>query len=226
MAGYVATSTTSLTLALGTQSLTTQSALGYVPGDKIQLTYAQNLNAYMTGSVTAYNPVTGAMTVSITAVFGTQLQPIWNTQLWGSTGGIFADWLLGLLQGLIETTATVVPSIIVRDQGPNWDAQRGQGLSNFLTDINAVAQIINSRLRLFQGEWYQNTNLGTPMFQSLLGKSITSQGVALILREQIIATPFVLDISSMQVTFSAGGRQFTFSAVVDTVFGAVTVGLA
>lgn len=100
---------------------------------------------------------------------------------------------------------------------------RGQGASNFLSDVDAVAQIIRTRLLLFQGEWFEDTADGTPMFQSLLGRTITLQAATLILRGRILGTPYVSAITSFSLTLNPNARTFSFSANVLTQFGTVSV---
>ena len=104
-----------------------------------------------------------------------------------------------------------------------WDPLRGQGLADFLTDIDAVGLAISERLKLLVGEVFYSTSEGTPLFQSLLGVSTNSQAVALILRNRILGTPYVTGISSLVVRYGPAGRTFAFSAVVQTVFGGLTV---
>jgi hypothetical protein len=99
------------------------------------------------------------------------------------------------------------------------DPMRGQGLSNFLSDIDAVAQIITQKILLFLGEWWESLSIGTPMFQSILGVANTSAGVGLILRTQILATPYVTDVQNLTVNYSGTTRAYTFSATVITSFG-------
>jgi len=224
MPGYTGTSNSQLKLAIGVQTLLTQSALDYRAAEAIQLTYSLNPDIFMTGTITAYSPITGSMTVNITGIAtgGVQLQPVWNTQQWGSTGE-FTSWNLTLIGGVPVSTATVTPTIMVRNLGSNWDPKRGNGLADFLPDIDAVAQIIKQRLQLLRGEWFENLNLGLPLFQSILGVSNTNQAVALIYREQILAVPYVTEITSFQVTFALTGRTFTFTASVETIFGTIIV---
>ncbi len=114
-------------------------------------------------------------------------------------------------------------TITVRALDSNGDPMRGQGTSNFLSDINAVTQIIVTRLKLFQGEWFEDTTDGTPMFQSLLGHPITLQAAALILRNRILGTPYVTSISSFSINFTPASRALSFAATVLTQFGTVTV---
>lgn len=114
-------------------------------------------------------------------------------------------------------------TIIVRALGSTGDPLRGSGLANFLTDLNAVGQIITTRMRLLQGEWYENLTDGLPLFQQLLGHPITLQALALIIRQRILATPYVTGILSLSVVYVPAGRTFTYNAFVQTQFGTVIV---
>lgn len=223
MAGYNATSTTSLAVVIGALSLDTQSALSFVAGERVTLVYATNATINMQGTILQYNPVTGTMIVNIDTISGVYgLQPVFNTQPWGETGGVFSPWNLSLLGAVTSTTVAVVPTITVRAlNSQTWDPQYGQGTSNFLVDLPAVAQIVNSRMRMLEGEWFQNTSEGTPLFQSLLGQAITLQAVGLILCERILGSPYVTAINSFGV--NASGRTFAFTASVQTAFGPLTV---
>ncbi|HXR75142.1 MAG TPA: hypothetical protein VN737_04145 [Bryobacteraceae bacterium] len=116
-----------------------------------------------------------------------------------------------------------MPTIQVRKLDANGDPMRGAGLANFVTDIDAVAQIIRTRLLLLQGEWFLNTSEGLPLFQKLLGHSTTVRAVALVLRERILGTPYVTGINSLSVEYAAAGRNFTFTANVQTQFGTVSI---
>lgn len=114
-------------------------------------------------------------------------------------------------------------TILYRQLNTTGDPQRGNGIGNFLSDVNAVAQAIQTRLKLLQGEWWENLSLGTPLFQSILGVPNTSNGVGLILRQQILAVPYVTGISDLTVTYAGASRAYTFSATVQTAFGTVTL---
>jgi hypothetical protein len=103
------------------------------------------------------------------------------------------------------------------------DPLRGAGLSNFLSDIDAVAQIIATRLRFLMGEWYEDLTDGTPAFQALLGQPITMQALAMILSQRILGTKYVTGIQSLQVRYLPAGRNFAFYASVQTQFGALAV---
>ena len=93
-----------------------------------------------------------------------------------------------------------------------------------LTDQAAVTQVILTRLRLFMGEWWENLNLGLPVFQAMLGQLTTSANqVAMqsLVQAQVQSAPFVTGVSSVSAAFENGA--FKFSALAQTVFGPVNV---
>jgi hypothetical protein len=95
-----------------------------------------------------------------------------------------------------------------------------------LTDINAVAQAILTRLKLFQAEWWEDLNEGTPMFQSILGASGSpknQQAMTLALIERISGTPYVSGLQDISSRFDSRTRKFSFSATAQTAFGPVPV---
>ena len=103
------------------------------------------------------------------------------------------------------------------------DVQRGQGLNNFLTNLQAVAQAIDSSLQLLRGEWFLNLSAGLPLFQSILGVSSTTNGVGLIIRQQILTVPYTINVINMVVTYTGSNRNYTFSCDVITNFGTITL---
>lgn len=107
----------------------------------------------------------------------------------------------------------------------NGDPLEGNGLNDFLSDIDAVGQIIGTRIKLFEGEWWENLQAGTPMFQSILGVENASQTqvISAILQSVINQTPYVLDIINLSCTYTPSTRALSFYAEVLTQFGTVVV---
>ena len=119
-------------------------------------------------------------------------------------------------------------TISVRRLDLNGDVVRGTGQSAFLTDIDAVAQIIGTRLKLLQGEWWESLADGTPVFQQMLGRSASTraqQGVAYILQQRILGTPYVTSISNVGYAFDRPSRAFGYACNVQTAFGTLSVSL-
>lgn len=116
--------------------------------------------------------------------------------------------------------------ITVRALSPSYDPLAGAGQACFISDLYAVAQIIGTRLRLFQGEWWENNTLGLPLFQSILGQSGSAraqQVMMMVILQQIGTCPFVQSIASSSFSYNAAARIFTFQCVVLTQFGAIVV---
>ena len=94
-----------------------------------------------------------------------------------------------------------------------------------LTGTNAVAQAILTRLKLFLGEWWENLNIGLPVFQSMLGQLGSQRvqtAIQLAIHTVIENTPYVTSGGSVVISFEGG--RFTFTATnVQTMFGVVTV---
>jgi hypothetical protein len=122
-------------------------------------------------------------------------------------------------------TTPVTPTITVRALNPQtWEPLQGNGQNNFLTDGAAVAQIIAQRLKMFQGDWWEDLGDGLPMFQQILGGSGTQRDIELVtqlIASRITGTVFVTSINTVTVWFQS--RKLYFSASVETQFGTVQV---
>lgn len=118
--------------------------------------------------------------------------------------------------------ATITCRRIDENGEPVW----GLGAAGFVTDIDAVAQIILTTVRLLQGEWWEALDQGTPLFQSILGvvqNATATAAAAAALQTRIRSVPYVTDVKNVAVTFGGALRVFSFSCDVDTQFGTLTV---
>ena len=80
----VGTSTTSVTIGTGSQTLTVQPSLAYQAGDAIQVLETFNEgNDWMDGTITSYNSSTGALVVNITSDAGSGTSTDWTTAVYG-----------------------------------------------------------------------------------------------------------------------------------------------
>lgn len=96
-----------------------------------------------------------------------------------------------------------------------------------LTDVYAVNQAILTRLRLLLGEWWEDTNIGLPLFQLILGQLGSKQGLAamtLAVQQNIEGAPFVTGVSNINVAFKEGALSITAKAY--TQFGPVAIDTA
>ena len=91
-------------------------------------------------------------------------------------------------------------------------------LGNFLVDTpKAVAQAIMTRLMLWAGEWFLDTEEGTPYHQSILGYG-TQMTRDLAIRQRILLTPGVTEIVAYSSSMGAD-RRLVVTCEVSTQYG-------
>ncbi len=81
-----------------------------------------------------------------------------------------------------------------------------------------MAQCIATRLKLDEGEWFLDRTEGLPLLQSILGHKNLGLASALI-RERIMGTPFVTNLSDYSFSFNSTTRAFTVTGKAMTAFG-------
>lgn len=86
---------------------------------------------------------------------------------------------------------------------------------------HTVAQAVATRLRLFRGEWFLDTTEGMP-WDDVLGKN--TQGTAdSAIRQCILGTQGVAEITDYASTIDANTRAMTVSATITTIYGTTTI---
>jgi hypothetical protein len=116
------------------------------------------------------------------------------------------------------------PTISVRKLDTNHDPIYGNGQADFLTDRDAVAQLIDTSLLLLQGEWWNDLAAGLPLFQRIIGVSGVGnnpQIAALLIQHTIMNVPYVNAIANVQLSYDPLTRGFTYSCDVYTAFGTI-----
>lgn len=116
------------------------------------------------------------------------------------------------------------PTILVRKLDANHDPIYGNGLQDFLADIDAVAQLIDTSLLLLQGEWWEDLSQGFPLFQKILGVygvGNNPQIAALLVQQTIMGVPYVTGMANIAFNYNSATRSFSYSCTVYTQFGTV-----
>lgn len=114
--------------------------------------------------------------------------------------------------------------IIVRRLDENWDPVYGTGRNAYIADLDALTQIVQTKLRLWKGEWWEDRNEGLPMMQQILGKMGTTQMIAdRLIQKRIMEVPYVIRISDFYSTFNRETRGYECEATIETEFGTVLV---
>ncbi len=110
-----------------------------------------------------------------------------------------------------------------RKQDDMGDYSFGSGLNDFHIDsAEAIAQAIDTRLKLWIGEWFADTSDGTGWSQAILGKQSKSL-YELTLRQRVLETYGVVSIESFQSLLDSDVRRLKVSMIVNTIFGKTTL---
>lgn len=108
----------------------------------------------------------------------------------------------------------------VRAVDTNGDMKFGGDQASILRNSpDAVGQVVESRLNLWQGQWWLDLLEGTPFEQEVLGRR-TENLRDPALQARILDTPGVASIDSFSSTFDANQRGYSVAAKITTVYSA------
>ncbi len=86
-----------------------------------------------------------------------------------------------------------------------------------------VRQNIDIKLKLWVGEWFLDTEFGTPYLEDILGKRLTLGGALAALRASILEVNDVSAINNFQYSFNRQARAMTFNFEAQTPYGLIRV---
>lgn len=92
-----------------------------------------------------------------------------------------------------------------------------------LAGADAVRQNILVKLRLFVGEWFLDTEAGTPYLEQILGKRISLAGSIAAIRASILEVDGVDAITEFSYTFDRAQRRLTYNFTAATPYGLIEV---
>lgn len=110
-----------------------------------------------------------------------------------------------------------------RKLSPDNDYTFGGGQLNFYRDEPAaVGQAALTRLLLWLGEWYLNTDDGTPYMLGVLGKHSQTSADATI-QNQVLGTQGLVDITNYNSVIEPNSRGYSATMDIDTIYGPTAV---
>ena len=113
-----------------------------------------------------------------------------------------------------------------RRLSPTGDYVFGQGPGEFLVDSpDAVAQAISTRLKLWQGEWFLDSQAGTPYNTQVLGYG-TQKVYDAAIQTVILNTTGVNQIVSYSSSLNSTTRELDIVATVATIYGPTTINIS
>ena len=109
--------------------------------------------------------------------------------------------------------------MLLRKLDNNGDMQFGNGNANFYKDTpEAIAQNIYTRLKLWLGEWYLDTDEGTDWLGKCLGKN-SMDSALLEIKQRILGTTGVNSIQNFSASIEPTSRKLTITGTVNTIYG-------
>jgi hypothetical protein len=104
------------------------------------------------------------------------------------------------------------------------DYSFGHNANDFVSGTLAVSQAIKTNLLLLYGEWWEDTDKGLPLFQSILGQPGTPenmQATDLLVQGVISSTSGVISIKDF--TSAYDNRAYSLTCTVETQYGDASV---
>jgi hypothetical protein len=98
-------------------------------------------------------------------------------------------------------------------------------VNNDLTMVDGaqrVRQHLQIKLRLWAGEWFLNTEFGTPYIADILGKQISLGASVAALKKSILEVDGVQTITRFDYQFNRSARSLSVDFEVKTPYGLVT----
>jgi len=101
----------------------------------------------------------------------------------------------------------------------------GHNKADFFIDVpEAVAQAIETRLLLIEGEWFLDITRGTPYYTKVLGTGTKPQ-YDLAIQQVILTTPGVESLVEYSSFVNETTRHLTIEATVNTIYGQSTLSI-
>lgn len=88
-----------------------------------------------------------------------------------------------------------------------------------VSGADSVLQNIRIKLKLWRGEWFMDTEAGTPYLEDVLGKRISLAGALASIRASVLEVDGVQTITSFNYTFNRKTRKLDYEFEVQTPYG-------
>lgn len=86
-------------------------------------------------------------------------------------------------------------------------------------DIEALADKITQRLKLFYAEWFLATNRGVPYFENVFGANKNKDIVASIFTNEILKESDVTSVVDVSYDLNSNTRKFSYGATINSIYG-------
>jgi len=110
-----------------------------------------------------------------------------------------------------------------RKLSPTGDYTFGQGSANFWIDSpEGVAQSVQTRLKLWEDEWFLDKTVGMPYAQEILGYG-TKALYDLAIQQEVLDTVGVASIADYSSSFNSQTRALVVNMSIFTIYSTTPV---
>lgn len=114
----------------------------------------------------------------------------------------------------------------LRQLSPIGDFKFGNSQLDFISDSPAtVAQVVQTSLRLWLGEWFLDNTLGMPWIEGVLGKH-TQEIADITVQDYILNVQGVTDIASFISEDLRDTRRYQATVKLNTIYGPTELEIA
>jgi len=113
-------------------------------------------------------------------------------------------------------------NIAVNEEG---DIAVVDGALGIVTGIEEISQLLNQTLSSSQGDWFLDTDLGLPNFQTILQKSTTIAQIESIYLDAINSIPGILNIETFNLSLEPKTRVLSITFRARTTDGVLDYNL-
>lgn len=113
--------------------------------------------------------------------------------------------------------------LIYRKLDENGDYVWGNGMNDMLYGLDAMRQVIQTRLRAIQGEWWEGDSTAIPYFTEMIGAPASMERIRkadLLIIARLMDTIGVTNVTGFESSYQ--NRVYQCSCDVHTVYGNIT----
>lgn len=111
--------------------------------------------------------------------------------------------------------------MISRALDSNNDLVVKNGRLAVVSDGAEVVQHVRTRILFYLGEWFANTNAGTPWFQQIFVKPVNLNDIESIIKTRIALTPGVLVLTAFAMDLDKQNRILKITYAAETIYGEI-----
>ena len=100
-----------------------------------------------------------------------------------------------------------------------FDENGDYAINSFIDGFNATVQAVETRLKLFRGEWFLNLSSGVPYYQVVFVKPAKLSEIEAAIRNTIIETDGVKELLAFELNFDRQTRSASVSFSANTIYG-------